>query len=204
MNIKIVWLVSAIFFYSCNSVKKVDPIEYIKWVEDENNGLKRTKEIGDYVFELQYQPIDYMALREVNDINNVNRAEMDSIKKQLEALDYYKLKIKSSGDAANPLSTGLGSNDEYYYRLEYFANEVKTDLSLVNGNDTFYCVLHHFEYNHNIVPYHTILIGFENIRTKEIENRTFIYDDNIFGVGNIKFTFDKTDLKNIPELSLKN
>ncbi|MGE3823811.1 MAG: hypothetical protein AB7G44_06270 [Bacteroidia bacterium] len=204
MNIKCVLLLSVVVFYSCSAVNKVSPVDYVKWVEDENNGLKRTKEIGDYIFELQYQPLEYMALREVKDINNVTSAEMDSVKNQLSGLDYYKLKIKSVNDASNPLSTGLGSNDKYYYRLEYFANEVKNDLSLVNGNDTILCALHHFEYNHNIVPYHTILIGFENNAEQKIESRTFIYNDKILGTGAVKFIFDKNDLENIPGLSLKN
>ena len=42
--------------------RELAPIEYVKWVRDEKNGLRVLKQEGIYIYELQYQPVEYLVV----------------------------------------------------------------------------------------------------------------------------------------------
>ena len=53
-------LMILILLCSCSGVS---PAEYVKWVEDEENGLRKTKTVGEYEFNIQYCPSSYLEIK---------------------------------------------------------------------------------------------------------------------------------------------
>ena len=78
---------------SCNP-EKLSVSDYLEWVNNPENGLKVSKELNDYKFELLYKPVEYIA------INEQRKLDVDTISyyhriKELKEMQYYTLKIET-------------------------------------------------------------------------------------------------------------
>ncbi len=176
------------------------PSDYVRWVQESDNGLIHKKTIGDLDFSLQYKPYDYIISMEER--SDSIRASIQKEKLvELEGMEYYDFKIKLNSENGELLKHNLKSTDEYKKRVEYFAFTMQNDIWMVDGNDSIPCSLFHFERGYDAAPYSTFLIGFP-IRAIKNSNaeKTFVYYDKNFDKGIIKFTLDKNKLVNIPKL----
>lgn len=176
------------------------PKDYVKWVEDENNGLKAKKNIGVYSFELQYKPLEYVVLREQKN-KLTNNDMLLSETEKIKDLQYFTFRIGVPGSNDEAIKNGAANYSEYQKRVNYFSLQMQQDLRLIDGTDTLACVLHHFERTYGVDPYSTFVLAFEK-GEKENQSKTFIYNDNVLGVGPVKFTIDSEKFKNIPHLSI--
>lgn len=176
--------------------------EYAEWVENTDNGLSVKKEIEEFEFKLIYKPIDYIIDYEYK--NGV--VKKDSILKRkadLQGYQYFTFKIKSKS-GKEIMREGIQSDNEYYERLEYFMESMKDNFVLVDGNDTLSCKLYHFERTYGLSPYNTMVMTFEEPTNdnKNTNDKIFIYDDKIFGVGKIAMKISGKDIDNSPTLKL--
>jgi len=179
----------------------LDPFEYVQWIEDAGNGLKKSKEIDKIEFIVQFKTTDYILLKE-NSINPLSEKEkFENEKKELGDLQYFTLKIKTP-EGTDPLKFCLSGQDEYFARVKYYSFEIQNDLSLVDGSDTIQCVLSHFERNYGIAPEITCLVGFppKDKKSPSIEDKSLIYYDRVFNNGNLVFAFSKKDISQTPKL----
>ncbi len=189
---------AVLFIVGCQK-GELQPVEYMKWIENENNGLRVKKEIGNFEFMLQYKPLEYVTLLEQKMANT----QSDSIRRrtlELGDMQYYTFRITSKKDD-EMLKTGVQSEEDYYGRLDYFISAIQDDIALVDGKDTLPCLLYHFERNYALAPYSNMVLGFKNIVKKNIiNNKTFIYDDAVLGTGPVQITIKGNDLLQIPKL----
>jgi len=73
---------------------KVQPATYAKWVENQENGLQQTKTVEDYIFSLQYKPIEYMvALQERTP--QLHTTVLQREKQKMEGLQYFNFKLST-------------------------------------------------------------------------------------------------------------
>lgn len=189
----------ALWLVSC-STPSLDPVEYAHWIEDESNGLKVSKELDDFEFELQYRPIEYVSVIESRGEPITDQA-LKVYQTDRSGLQYYNLKITSKV-SAEMLKTGIYSEEEYRSRLYYFTGPAQYDISLVQGQDTLPCLLFHFERNYGIAPYNNIVLAFENSITNE--DRQFLFFDQVLGVGTVKLTIARESIDGIPALKTSN
>jgi hypothetical protein len=175
--------------------------DYIKWIENEENGLLVKKTLGDFTFSLQYKPLDYVALSHFKR-SNIKNEEFEKKKNEFEGMQYFTLRVQSASNK-NFLKAGIQSKDEEYARLQYFAFNMQNDLTLIDGKDTLKCVLHHFERTYNITPYADFVIGFESgNKGSQLTNndKVLIYNDQVLNLGTIKIKINKQSLNRIPTL----
>ncbi|MBI4648071.1 MAG: hypothetical protein HY738_16170 [Bacteroidia bacterium] len=195
----IFFLFSGIFF-SC-SEKELNAVDYISWIENDDNGLKVIKEFGKLVFEIQYKPYDYIIVKEEK--NTVFHDELAKKVSELEELQYFTFRIRLKDQSVAPIRFNLSDETEYNRRLEYFSFSMKNDMFLVEGADTLDCVLYHFEPDYGITSNNTFVLAFRLPgKSDEYADKTFIYLDNIFEAGTVKMKISKKSLKNIPKLKL--
>jgi len=143
-----------------------------------NDALVLRKEIGNYFFELKHAPDQ--------------SSENDTQEHQSFIL---KIGVMKGNDI---LSEGIGDESEYHTRLTYFDQEAQSDMKLVENGDTLSCLLYHFERNYGIAPFNNIVMTFPNAKDKTILNdKLFIFEDNILGLGTIKFKLEKEFLKKL-------
>ena len=97
-------------------------------------------------------------------------------------------------------SIGDLNNAEYFERLDYFVTYANQDIFMVQGQDTLLPKLYHFERNYGLAPKNTLLLGFD--QGEKEQDRTVYIDDQILGVGRVKFLFKNTDIKSTPTLKI--
>lgn len=183
----------------CGERQSLRPADYVHWVEDPSNGLKTEKRIGEYLFVLQYKPLEYLVLKTTKDIN-ITAARLEEEKKEIEELQYYTFQVGEAEGSSDGLTVGASESSEFYGRIQYFTSAVQRDFKLVEGKDTLPCVLHHFERTYGLTPYTSFVLGFPKSRKVSAEDKTFIYEDKVIGSGTIKITIPASCINNIPHL----
>jgi hypothetical protein len=194
-------LLSGLLFFSC-SKNNLAHKDYAKWIQDEKNGLKVSKKVGDFEFSLQYKTVEFLALLENPD--GFSRPEqLNDYISGLKGYEYFTLTIKNK-DENEIMSAGIENDVEYFSRLEYLMNTLQDDISMLTSNgDTIPCVLFHYERNYGISKLNNCVLAFESSNIKRESDRTLVYDDQILGTGKICLTIKGSDVQNVPALNLK-
>jgi hypothetical protein len=174
--------------------------DYVRWVEDEANGLLVKKEMDNCRLSLQYKPVEYVVLLEKRD-PGLTRTAMEKRQKELEGMRYFTFSIRPKG-TSEVLSEGIGSQNEYYERLDYFTSLAQNDFSIVQGVDTLPCLLYHFERNYGVSPENKIVLGFESRPFKAGTGMALLYEDRVLGCGKQQFSITAESLDKIPQLDL--
>lgn len=202
-NLIILLCISFVTFLSvtgCNFNSTLDESSYIKWVENEDNGLRKEKTIGDIEYILQYKPYSYIALYELK--NTITTS--DAVNKRIEELSgmsYFNLRMKHTkgGDIVKYNTT---TPEEFFARSSYFSFDMQYDIFMVANNDTLPCALFHEVKNYGIAPFVDFVIGFEDNSEETIYDKELIIQDRVFDNGLIKFQLTANSLKDIPSLKL--
>ncbi|MBI2968480.1 MAG: hypothetical protein HYY40_11810 [Bacteroidetes bacterium] len=198
------WILPLILTASCRQTPgwqdDLDPMEYVNWVEDMNNGLKVSKQIGNIRFTLQFKPLEYIILKE-NGNPDAGKEEIIKEMEQMKDMQYYTFTISADDHLSDILKYNLNDPADYYFRLNYFASEMQDDLALVEGTDTLRCLLFHYERNYGLAPYTNFLLAFEKKENgEEIPDRTLIFDDGALNSGIVKITINGAALNRMPKL----
>lgn len=192
---------------ACNTVPESLPVtEYIKWVENPKNQLKKEKTIGDYAYKVFYKPAEYIALREA--VNKGDQNNTQAINKRIQDITgfyQFNFDIVSADGKTSALKQNTTNEQEFGARINYFVSHAQQDFKLVQGTDTLACISYHFERTYDITPNNTILLGFEipkNENEDKREDIQLIFKNRLFNSGDIKFQFSEKTLNNIPRLNL--
>ncbi len=185
--------------FSCNNVDELKIPAYLDWVNDPTNGLKVAKELNDYKFELFYKPVEFVAIKEQRK-TDIDTALYHQRITELNGLQYYTLRIETL-IGQEMMRTGIGSEQDYSNRLQYFSDLAQYDMRLIDGSDTLSCVLFHFERNYGVAPYNNIVLGFPKTEGNT-NSKTFIFDEQVLGVGRVNLKIANTDINNIPKVIL--
>jgi hypothetical protein len=184
----------AIVFGGCNA--RLNREDYVKWVRDYRNDLHVQSLVGDYVFDLQYQPSAYVLLqRGISDIPEANRARELN---KMSDIQHYILTI-STRDGADLVSSGSGSEVETQQRQYYLSYEFQNDISIEEADGKVLpCVLYHYERLRGAGGGRTIVLGFEN-PTKNSKEAKVVIRSDLFSALPIKIKVAKS---NIPQVTL--
>ncbi|MCT4581141.1 MAG: hypothetical protein N4A35_06960 [Flavobacteriales bacterium] len=167
-------------------------------VTEPSNGLIKKVENEQFLWQIQYLPLEYMIAKEAKG-KPLETATYLAIKKRKEGLQYYKIKLQSkySGNILNNIPTQQQENE---IRLQYFLNEFNQDLLLIDGQDTLMSSLYHFERNYGALDHNNILVAFPATANKNDKKLLFL--DRVLGLGLQEITFRKEDLEKIAHLKL--
>jgi hypothetical protein len=174
--------------------------DYIRYINNKENGFKKILQIEGWNFCMQYRPYDYIMLMENK--GQLNGYDLEKRKSELNGTAWFNISIKRIDNSITPLRYGISSIEEYNTRLNYYLNEAEKDITLIYGSDTLRPVSYLFENNYNLSPQETMVVGFylpkgENDPRK---NMQLSFIDRVFKNGIIKAEFSEDVLKNIPNL----
>ncbi|MPM26979.1 hypothetical protein SDC9_73484 [bioreactor metagenome] len=175
-NVIFIFFISLVLC-SCN---KMSPIDFVKWVENEDNGLRKEKTIGECRFEIQYCPDEYISIKKGSkDIpfTNIDNRETDS------GLCFI-FRIERLSDNYDPSAFQL--INEANFRLMSEADTVGSSMVLYENN-----------FRLSSVESYTVL--FDDIQAKN--DFRFVYDGQVSMTGPVIFSFKKEDIKRIPEIN---
>ena len=190
-----VCLLALPFFFAC-SKKKLEPEEYIHWVESRDNELKKVKEVGDYVYELQYWPIEYKLLKE-SETRRLGEKYIAKKKEENGSFMYFKLRMYEKSKQKDILEYGVSGMNDYYKRIDYLSYGFEENIACFRGKDTLLPCVYHFERTYSVSPFADVMFTFKD---KSPEDFTVLVDDIVFNGGPLKFEFKKSSLSDLPEL----
>jgi len=198
INAHILLLAATVF---CSCKQKLKAVPYIQYVQDEQNGLKKTVTIGIWQYSFQYKPADYIMLME-HKPSNAN-FDFEKRRKNLNRTAWFNISFKLENGTVSPLRYNLTSKEEYDQRLNYFLNGAVHDISLLyNHTDTLHPIGYLFENNYNLTPQETMVVGFDLPgEAGTVRDMQLSYSDRIFRNGIIKVSYKKEDLNKVPNLN---
>lgn len=190
-----------IWFVSCKHAKVLDAFDYIRFVENEKNGLLIKKEVGNYLFRLQYKPVPYMVLTD-NEHLPINQEQFLAEEREYSKFQYFTLRITMNNDPENSVFMyDVGSEEQYNNLLHYFETDMKNDIRLIVGDHSYPATTIHYVRENDRGEFNNFLVAFPAIVHSEV-NRTFVFNDRLLKNGVIQFTVESQALSNIPELKL--
>lgn len=179
------------------------PLEYVKWVSDSKNGLKKIESRGPVTIDLQYKPIPFVIANEFRKTKIEERAYTERFL-ELEGAQYYTLKLKVDPTIAPDITKyNVSSIPEHQQRLYYLAYQLQNDIKLVDGNDTLSTQLFHFERSYDITPHRTFVLAFNDKNKNKKADKTFILDSKPLGIETLEIKFTEEELNNLPTLKVQ-
>lgn len=175
----------------CSCTQSVGEKEYISWVEDYGNGLHVLRPLGDYSFDLQYKPAEYIYLQN-KDITN--HAAVDDIAE--DDMQYFTLTIGLTDSAMDFIDYNTPTMAQKSAKLYHFSFKFQEEIYLEEHNEKIPCVLYHFERSYDLKASRTFVLGFES-PNREAKSTKLVIDSPWFNTGPVKFIIDKSS---IPEL----
>ncbi|UPT68656.1 MAG: hypothetical protein M0D57_08555 [Sphingobacteriales bacterium JAD_PAG50586_3] len=180
----------------------LSPQEYVRWVDSDNSGLVKYKELNGFKITSKLIPSEYIAIKETYAEHKEFNQETYN-KKLKEVSGQYNIYIQLAPLSGNKsaLRKDLASADDYYYRVEYFNFLSESDVHLIAGNDTLQCALSNFENNYEITPFNNWQLVFEKPTQPLKSDLKFVWDDQALGLGRIRFNYNIEDINNIPTIT---
>lgn len=196
-----VLFISVFILISCEKNRNLELDEYVKHIENIDNGFCVEKEIDELNFKLIYKPIDYVLSYELRN-GSLSKDSVNVRKVGLKGYQYFTLQIRSKKDN-EILKSGIQNENEYFERLEYFMSAAQDDLFLIDGLDTLPCLVYHFERNYGLAPTNNMLLAFEEKKnSQQINDKKILFDEKVLGVGKILISIKANDLEKLPTLKL--
>lgn len=184
-----------ILFVSCQ--KQLTAEEYVKWVTNPENGLRKDQKVQDFEISVMYQPQDYIIAKE--NVTNMNIKNYESKKKSLGNSENFQIRIKLS-HGGNILRYKQNNLLNETTRINHFSFSAKNDFSIITNEDTMACKLCHYSRNYNLTPTVDLSLLFDELDKKS--DWQLIYKDKQFGLGTVKFLFKEEKISNIPLLKV--
>jgi hypothetical protein len=201
ININVCLLCCALLALLTSCQNTLDTAEYRKYVHSEENGLRKQKQVGPILAEVQYQPVPYILLHEFRD-EPVSSDEYDKRASEMEGTQQYVLRLSIKGDSKiNVTNYKVSTVDEQQERLYYLSYQLQDDIYLVDGQDTLPPSLCHFERLYDLADFRNFVLAFERRPGNEGKDKTIVLDAPFLGTGPIKLKFEAKDLANIPKLN---
>lgn len=190
-------LLGLLMLGSCRRSLNVN--DYIKYVHEEKNGLRKVVQIDGWEYSLQYKPYDYIFCMESGN-NNTGREKRI---KSLKGTAWFNISFRRIDGSITPLKYNISSLDEYDARLDYFLNRATKNIKLIYGADTLPPMSYLFENNYNLAPQETMVVGFDLPGTpaQPEKDMQLCYYDPVLKNGIIKALYKEEDLKRIPKLN---
>lgn len=182
-----------VFSAGCNNTE-IPPAEYTRWVENQQNGLNKSVTKGNYQFSVQYKPIDYMIALQKRTLE-IKKDELEREREKMAGMQYYNFKLSTvKGQPA------FSSSDiDFSEKDRYLISGMQQDIFLLEGNDTLYCRMFHFEGANGILPYDNCVLAFDK-SDKEDANKKLLYRANKLGLDWIEIIIRADDIKQTPKL----
>jgi len=174
--------------------KKLDSIEYVKYMNNPENGFIVKKNYGPYIIAVQYRTVEYnYALQK-----SILKMSFEEYKKSNDLLCFV-LNIRKDGSNEEYLEQDVNDYSGYIDKMDYYTNLVSNDVYVeINGNK-YPCVHSLLERTYGIGKGNSLLFYFEN-NEKDFKKIAFIYNDRYLSTGRMTFKFNTE--KNIPTLIL--
>lgn len=169
--------------------------DYIKYVEDTDNGFNNEVVVDQWQYNIQYKPYRYVLIKEHL---KAGTKEYEARLKQLEHTVLYNISLRRRDTEVDPLKYGVADLEEYNRRLDYFLNYAREDITLEYDGKKIMPNSYLFENNYSLTPKQTMVVGFV-LPDDAYPGRdmSLSYNDRVFKTGIIRAALSKQKLVDI-------
>lgn len=197
---------------SCGGQSEVDTYEeYLKWLNDEENGLVKNKQAGGITLKVKQLPSDYLVYQDLSQEKSITKTMVDSIKKRYDQSLTFLMTIgveegKKGGDI---MYRGIKNYKEYKERLMTMSFDIENYITLKMNGNTYRPVLSNLENVYGLTESRNIMLVFVP-ETKEdnifytAQEMQFTFDDELFDTGINHFKFKREDINQTPSYNYWN
>lgn len=133
-------------------------------------GLSKTRKLGNYLVNCRYFPLEA----------SKNAKGMQ-----------FNLSISRPDNPQDLLKLISSDQEQYAKYLKYFSFKAFQDVALVHDGDTIPSIGNIMVRDYGVKPSIDLVFYFDQeVKTLDKETK-FVFDDAVFGLGRIKFTFNK-------------
>ncbi|MFM7859340.1 MAG: hypothetical protein ACKO96_47310 [Flammeovirgaceae bacterium] len=174
--------------------------ELVKFVQDEDNGLKKKIAVGDLEITLTYRPTDLLVAQEVG--GEKTPEKISAARKKYNGNYYFVLSLSKSGREALHQTDNFGQYSELVqklsFRLPEFANMTTAAQDTIPVADFI------LNRTYGLASSTDLLVVFN--KEKALGKEWVQFNLNEFGMntGNARFRFRTWDLENCPRLAAVN
>ena len=172
-------------------------MEYVSWVENNENELHISKEIDGILYNIQYRPVDYIVAKEKRKLE-LPKVELEERVSKLNGAQYYSLRLNKAEGNEDILLYKIQGEQDYYERVNYCNAAMAEDIKLIEGKDTLYCTLFQYVPTYGVAPYADFVFSFDD--KKYQGDKILLFNDRIFGAGELQFQIKEDAIKNIPDI----
>lgn len=192
------FIVLAFVLCSCN--RSLAPGEYVKYVENPENGLLVKGNANGIRYSLQYQPTEYLVMLQLKSFN-IPPDQFNEQYSRFKGIEHYVLRIYKH-DMDSLVSKATDSAKVRKGMTEYLDFGIQKDFKMVVGNDTIPCGISECESSMGMLPYYSFVLGFP-IKEKA-GDREFLYGNKMIGTGDVKLLIKEKSIRGIPKLKMNN
>jgi|SRR6185312_8918102 len=193
------FLLVLIYMFSSSCGRgSLPPQEYVRYIENPDNGLLLSSTVNGVKYTLQYQPTDYLVMLELRSFSIPPEIFQEQYNR-FKGIEHYVFRI----DKRELDSLATKAKDTAIIRkgmIEYLDFKIRKDIKLVEGSDTIPCGIAECEISAGMLPYYSFVLGFN---TKNYwGDREFIYENKMIGTGLLKLVLKNSRVKRIPKLKM--
>lgn len=187
-----------------------DPSSYLKWLDNENNGLVSIRYVNGLMVKVKYLPADYLVYKELKSIDSpISKIQQDSIRKLYENSVSFLMSIgpdERKVEGSDVMYKNVAEYKEYAERVQTMNFDMEQYVTLRAGKNEYKPVLSAMENTYGLENKRNIIFVFvpKEIDDKSIrlsENMEFVYNDEMFDMGKNYFVFNRNKINNVPAFS---
>ena len=183
----------------CSCSSDLAPAEYINYVRNPENGLAKEVAIGETLIGIQYEPQDYLALKELRR-SNFTKEDIEKMRTHFSDYFYFKLDLTSN---ENVFFSGIDSTTRNFYdrQLKFHLSEY---LFLIDNGDTLKCLMSQLDNTGGIGDKYSFAMIFEKKNLSAEGNIEFLFIDkfSLTGREKVSILLSKGDLLSVPSLKI--
>ena len=194
--------------FSCNQRRKINTFDaYVKWLNDTENGLSKTKKVGLLVMNVKFMPAELLAYNELKRNKEICAEDRDSLvavyKQQMTFLLTLSVDDPNTPVKGDLFLSDLNEQSEYGARVHDLNFNMDYYIHMLADEKEIQPVLINLENDYNLYGRKTFNVVFTDTKTKgllaQANKFDFVFDDEFFKTGRSHFVFSHKDLNNVPE-----
>jgi hypothetical protein len=170
--------------------------EYVDWVRDYKNGLHVKATEGNFTYDVQFQPSEYVLLQRFGSSLNEK-----IVKRELPGVNTtHFVLLNVVADGKKDFLDIAGSDPSERQKVDYYFSYLfQNDLHLEDGEQILPCILYHCEKNTRIPGARTFVLGFNKPNSSATTTVKLVSRCGLLSSLPVKVSISKSD---IPGISL--
>ncbi len=199
-SILILLTVTSVFLAGCKQNTEMSKDAYISYLASSKSGLVISKNLNGIVYTVKCQTPELICFSE-NEDNKFTKTEFEQLMKSYDDKIRISLVIEDEGQKSISVKNAVYNKEIYSSIVGYANTELQSDIYILENKKKMKCDLTHLEPANSITPVLRIASAFSNINYKQ--GFVFVFNDNIFSNGPIKFNFSSDIFNQLPKLKFE-